>query len=44
LGNGGPESIGGKGRMCLPGMLLHPVLKVKEADEPGERPFMDPGG
>ncbi|TKA81600.1 hypothetical protein B0A55_03546 [Friedmanniomyces simplex] len=43
LGNG-VESIGGKGRMCLPGMLLHPVLKVREADEPGERPFMEPGG
>ncbi|KAF2153184.1 hypothetical protein K461DRAFT_327598 [Myriangium duriaei CBS 260.36] len=24
--------IGGKGRMCLPGMLLHPVKKVKEDD------------
>jgi len=43
MGNG-VELIGGKGRMCLPGMLLHPVLKVREADEPGERPFKKPGG
>lgn len=24
--------VGGRGRMCLPGMLLHPVKKVKEDD------------
>lgn len=34
-GKGGVE-IGGKGRMCLPGMLLHPVKKVRE-DEGGGR-------
>ncbi|KAL1586566.1 hypothetical protein WHR41_05365 [Cladosporium halotolerans] len=28
--DGRPESVGGKGRMCLPGMLLHPVKKVVE--------------
>ena len=28
--DGLPESVGGKGRMCLPAMLLHPVKKVAE--------------
>lgn len=28
--DGHPESVGGKGRMCLPAMLLHPVKKVSE--------------
>jgi hypothetical protein len=28
--DGLPESVGGKGRMCLPAMLLHPVKKVVE--------------
>ncbi|TKX26805.1 hypothetical protein C1H76_0959 [Elsinoe australis] len=26
------KTFGGRGRMCLPGMLLHPVKKVKEDD------------
>jgi len=27
---GGVGQVGGQGRMCLPGMLLHPVKKVRE--------------
>jgi hypothetical protein len=30
--DGLPESVGGKGRMCLPAMLLHPVKKVVEKE------------
>jgi hypothetical protein len=35
------EEVGGEGRMCLPGMLLHPIKRVelvqegRKADEPG---------
>ena len=29
----GAVKVGGKGRLCLPPMLLHPVKKVRESEK-----------